>query len=123
MTEIPYASYDIIVYFSSDGAGREGDVTDGSTNYSFVNVGQSSVSGVNALLVPTTDTAGAYTTTANYAVFSGLSGASQTVTVQMRDDDEWGGIAGFQLVEVPEPATLGLLSLCGLLLLRNRHGR
>lgn len=117
ISEIPYALYDIIVYFSSDAADREGDVTDGATSYSFKTVGLPSVSGANALLAQTTDTAGTYGTTANYAVFSGLSGASQTVTVQMRDEDEWGGIAGFQVVEVPEPASLGLMGLGGMLLL------
>ncbi len=119
MTEIPYANYDVIVYFSSDVSGRAGDVTDGATNYSFVTVGPASVSGANALFAPTTDTAGTYTTTANYAVFSGLSGASQTVKVQMRDPDQWAGIAGFQVVQVvPEPASLVLIALSGLVTLR-----
>ena len=99
ISQIPYTTYDIIVYFSSDGAGREGDVTAGSTTYSFKTIGPTSVSGSNAVLTPTTDSAGTYTTTANYAVFSGLSGTTQTVRVQMRDNDEWGGIAGFQVVE------------------------
>ncbi len=121
---ITYASYDIIVYFSSDVAGREGDVTDGATTYSFNTVGPASISGANALFAQTTDTLGSYATTANYAVFSNLSGASQTITVQMRDNDEWGGIAGFQIVQVPEPtaALLGGLGLLGLLgLLRRRR--
>lgn len=97
ISQIPYANYDIIVYFSSDAAGREGEVTNGATTYSFNTVGQTSVSGANALLLETTDTSGSFTTTANYAVFSGLTSATQTITVQMRDDDEWGGIAGFQV--------------------------
>lgn len=97
ISQIPYTSYDIIVYFSSDTAGREGDVTDGATTYSFQTVGPSSVSGSNAVLLETTDTIGSYTTTANYATFSGLTGTTQTITVQMRDNDEWGGIAGFQV--------------------------
>lgn len=123
MTEIPYANYDVIVYFSSDVSGRAGDVTDGATNYSFVTVGPASVSGANALFAQTTDTGGTYTTTANYAVFSGLSGASQTVKVQMRDLDQWAGIAGFQVVAVPEPASIMLVALCGLVTLRRARRR
>lgn len=114
ISEIPYASYDIIVYFSSDVAGREGDVTDGTTTYSFNSVGPPSVNGANALFAQTTDTGGSYLTAANYAVFSGLSGASQTIKVQMLENDEWAGIAGFQVVAVPEPASLGLLCLSSL---------
>lgn len=106
ISEIPYPNYHIIVYFSSDTAGREGDVTDGTTTYSFNAVGPASVTGANAVLAQTTDTAGTYATAANYAVFSGLTGNSKTITVQMRDDGEWGGIAGFQVVadlgSVPE---------------------
>lgn len=115
LTQIPYAQYNIIVYFSSDVAGRAGDVTDLTTTYSFNTVGPASVAGPNAVLAQTTDTAGTYNTTANYAVFSGLSGAAQTVRVQMRDNDLWGGIAGVQVVAIPEPASLTLLGLCGLL--------
>jgi hypothetical protein len=114
MSEIPYASYDIIVYFSSDVAGREGIVTDGSTTYSFNTVGPASVSGANALFAQTTDTSVSYQTAANYAVFAGLSGAAQTIKVQMLENDEWAGIAGFQVVAVPEPTSLGLLCLSSL---------
>ncbi|MBB5350869.1 hypothetical protein HNR46_001103 [Haloferula luteola] len=98
LTQIPYASYRIIVYFSSDVAGREGDVSDGTTTYSFNSLGPASVSGTDAVFAETTDGEGTYGTAANYAVFDGLTGSSQTITVQMRDDDEWGGIAGFQVV-------------------------
>lgn len=117
ISEISYANYDIVVYFSSDAAGREGDVTDGTTTYSFNTIGAPSVSGSNAILTQTTDIGGSYATAANYAVFSGLSGSSQTLTVQMRDNDEWGGIAGFQIVQVPEPsaALLGGLGMLGLM--------
>ncbi len=116
LTQIPFAQYDIIVYFSADVAGREGDVTDGATTFSFNTVGPASVSGTNALFAQTTDVLGSYATAANYAIFSGLSGVSQTITVQMRDNDEWGGIAGFQVVSaIPEPASaaalMGVLAL------------
>ncbi len=99
LSQIPsYTSYDVIVYFSADAADREGTVTDGTTTYYFKTLGPASISGSNAVLTQATDTtATGYTIGANYAVFSGLTGNSKTITVQMRDNDEWGGIAGFQV--------------------------
>lgn len=112
LTEIPFANYSVIVYFSSDAAGREGQVTDGATTYFFNTVGAPSVSGANALLAQTMDTGGTYSTAANFAIFSGLSGSAQTFTVQMRDNDEWAGIAGFQVVasSIPEPSSAAALA-------------
>jgi hypothetical protein len=117
ISQIPYANYDIIVYFSSDQAGREGQVVNGASTYYFSSLGAASIAGSNATLTQTTSTSNSDYAGANYAVFSGLSGDSQTITVQMRDNDEWGGIAGFQVVAVPEPsaALLGGLGLLGLL--------
>jgi hypothetical protein len=108
LTQIPYAQYDIYVYFSSDAADRPGYVTDGTTSYYFNTLGAPSISGADALLVQTTETSNANHPGANYAVFSGLSGASQTLSVQMEQNDLWGGIAGFQVVSVPEPSALAL---------------
>jgi hypothetical protein len=108
LSQIPYAQYDVYVYFSSDAAGRNGLVTDGTTSFSFSTLGAASVSGANALLVPTTDIANG-NPGANYAVFSGLTGSSQTLTVNPTSgNDQWLGIAGFQVVAVPEPSTLAL---------------
>ncbi len=120
ISQIPYASYDIIVYFSSDGAGREGQVAVGAAAYYFSTLGAPSIAGADATLIQTTSTSDSNHPGANYAIFSGLSGDSQTIIVQMRDNDEWGGIAGFQVVQVPEPsaALLGGLGLLGLLLRR-----
>lgn len=114
LSEIGYSSYDIIVYFSSDVAGRTGTVADGTTTYYFNTVGAASIASGNALFMQAIDsTVNGYNTAANYAVFSGLSGASQTLTV---DIPNYGGIAGVQIVSVPEPATLVLLGLGGLVL-------
>ena len=108
LSQIPFAQYDVYVYFSSDAAARNGIATDGTTSFSFSTLGSASVSGANALLVQTTDT-GNMNPGANYAVFSGLTGASQTFTVNPTSgNDQWLGIAGFQVVAVPEPSTLAL---------------
>jgi hypothetical protein len=99
LSQIPYPKYKVIVYFSSDGADREGTVSDGVTTYYFKTLGAPSISGSNATLTQATDTTtGGYATGANHAIFENLTGAAQTFTVQMRDNDEWGGIAGFQVV-------------------------
>ena len=92
--EISYSSYDIYVYFGSDDASRSGTVTDGTTTYSF-NVLDDMVAGPNAVFQQTTDT-GAGNPEANYAVFSGLSGAMQTITVNIPD---FGGVSGVQIVD------------------------
>ena len=93
---MPYAAYDLYVYFSSDAAGRHGTITDGKSGiaYGFSTVGQAAISGANAVLIPTTDTTGA-NPPANYAVFSGLAGSSDTLTLNL---PEGGGIAGFQII-------------------------
>jgi hypothetical protein len=99
LSQIPYPDYKVIVYFSSDGADREGTVSDGVTTYYFKTLGAASIGSSNATLTQATDTTtGGYATGANYAVFENLTGATQTFTVQMRDNDEWAGIAGFQVV-------------------------
>lgn len=98
LSQIPYSSYDLYVYFSSDVAGRTGSVSDGTTTYYFNTVGLPSIADAsgNALFVQATETTEAgHAVAANYAVFSGLSGGSRTVTV---DIPEFGGIAAIQVV-------------------------
>lgn len=108
LSQIPYAVYDVYVYFSSDVAGRPGHITDGTTTYYFSTAGPASINGPNAVFIQTSDTAGTYPT-ANYAVFSNLTGDTLTITCQMEVPELWGGIAGFQLVQVPEPSPLWLI--------------
>jgi hypothetical protein len=111
LSQIPYSQYDLYVYFSSDVAGRNGSITVGTLTYYFSSVGAASVSGANASFVQTTDTTGA-NPAANYAVFSGLSGGSQTLTCNaLSGNDQWLGIAGFQLVAIPEPSCLAFLAI------------
>lgn len=105
ISQIPYAQYNIIVYFGSDGANRPGYVTDDTTRYYFSTIGQPSVTGANAILTQSTQTDDSAYPLANYAIFSNLTGASKTIRVQMRDNDLWGGISGFQVVEVQSGST------------------
>lgn len=106
ITGIPYYRYNLVAYFSSDATNRGGTIGcpgAGVTN-DFVTIGPSSVSGANAVLIQTTDTTGA-NPVANYAVFTNLSGASQSLILNITNG---GGMAGFQIVST---INIPLLSL------------
>jgi|GEM_PF-754568 len=95
-SQIPYTSYDVYVYFSSDVADREGSVTDGTSTFYFRTIGADSIAGADAVLTQATDTTDdVQDEPANYAVFTGIEGASVTVTVDIPD---FGGIAAVQIV-------------------------
>lgn len=104
LSQIPYASYTIYVYFSSDTAGRTGTVTDGTTTYSFTTIGPASIGGGNATLTQTTDTGGG-NPSANYAVFTNLSGASKTITCNVGSG---GGLSSVQIVDTTPASFLTL---------------
>jgi hypothetical protein len=110
LSDIPYAQYDLYVYFNSDTAGRAGTVTVGSTTYDYSTLGSAANSGANAVFTQTTSTGGA-NPGADYAVFSGLTGSSQTINTVV---PSWGGVCGFQIVAVPEPGVTALFGLAGL---------
>lgn len=112
LTGIPYLQYDIYVYFGSDTAGRTGTVSDGTTTYDFSAMGSAALAS-GGTFVQTTDTGGS-NPSADYAVFSSLSGSSKTITATI---PAFGGLAGIQIVAVPEPATLTLVGLGGLAML------
>ena len=95
ISQIPYASYDLHAYFSSDIAGRTGSVILGGSSYDFMTVGAASLSGPNALFLEANSNS-THATPANYAVFRGLSGPTQALITDIPD---FGGIAGFQIVE------------------------
>jgi hypothetical protein len=118
LTAIPYAQYNIYVYVSDDTAGRLANISNGSLTYDLSTMGLAAISGATATFVQSTDTSGA-NPTADYVVFSGLTGSSQTITVSAGDqnpaDAAWVGLAGFQVVAVPEPGSMPLASaLAGL---------
>jgi hypothetical protein len=118
---ISFATYDVYVYFSSDADGRTGTISDGTTTFSFSTDTRGKVDAHgNFPFVQTTDT-GLSHPGADYAVFSNLTGASQTFTIANASDGM--GFAGIQIVAVPEPSTMALagLSLLGLAIRRCRR--
>jgi uncharacterized protein (TIGR03382 family) len=113
---IPFSTYDIYVYFSSDADGRTGTISDGTTTFSFSTDARAKVDAHgNFAFAQTIDTGLSYPS-ADYAIFSGLSGTSTTLTIASNPNSGM-GIAGFQIVAVPEPGTMTLAALGGLGLL------
>ena len=103
---IPYAQYDLYVYISSDGDGRTGTISDGTTTYSFSTDARAKVDAHgNFTFAQTTDT-GLSHPSADYAEFSNLTGVSKTLTIANGSDGM--GFAGFQIVAVPEPVNVAL---------------
>ncbi len=98
ISAIPYSSYSLIVYFSGDTAGRAARMNVGSTTYYFTVMGTAANSGTNAVFTQATSTtSNSPTANADYAIFSGLTGASQTLDYTASVAGA-GGIAGFQVV-------------------------
>lgn len=125
---IPYDSYLVYVYIGSDGNGRTGQVTDGTTTFSystFSNDPDGSGGFTPDDYVETQDTADGFPN-ANYAVFAG-SGSSVTIdiirgsnnsgfhAVQIVND---GGAAQVPLSALPVAAALAIV---GFIALRRRH--
>ncbi|MGA2256522.1 MAG: autotransporter-associated beta strand repeat-containing protein, partial [Thermoguttaceae bacterium] len=93
ISNIPYAYYNVIAYFGSDVAGREGSVelsTAGATYYY-------KAEGNTTSYVRTTSTNGTYVP-ANYAVWSGVSGGSLTISQQLGTGFQNNGLNGIQIV-------------------------
>lgn len=117
-TNITFPLYDVFVYFGSDGNGRTGTVTDGTTTFSYT-TNSALGGGFPDGYVQTTDTAGG-NPLANYAVFTGLSGSALQITNNRGSNNT--GIHGIQVVQVPEPGSFVLLlSGLGLVALRRRR--
>jgi hypothetical protein len=66
-----------------------------------------SIAGANAVLTRTPDTAAGYPS-ANYAIFSGISGSNKTITCNI---PLFGGIAGFQIVPEIDPLPGAAISI------------
>lgn len=131
VTNIPYAQYDVIFYrfgTETNAATRGGQFTIGTENR-FVRGGLANPVDTGTGYVESTATTNSGNTTqqGNYVRFSGLTSSTLNASftgVNMGDAVLRNKVVGFQIVEVPEPGTIGVagLAAAGLLARRRRVG-
>jgi hypothetical protein len=109
-SNIPYAAYDVYVYYNS------GAITN---NYQTFTIDGTSFAAVGSELSTTPDTAFVLSNgnnDANYVKFSNVNLSNFTLRASATSGYSY--FNGFQIVQAPEPMTVGLLTLGGLLLRR-----
>lgn len=116
ITNIPYASYDIIVYSKVYSTNPQNFSIDGGVAQTITNF----VAGWPQYEGPIQFEEAAWSNGVladgvHYTTFAGLSGGSHTLT--------HGTLNGFQIVEVPEPATMAMLAIGGVGILIRRRRR
>ncbi|NLX06469.1 MAG: PEP-CTERM sorting domain-containing protein [Phycisphaerae bacterium] len=108
---IPYAAYDVYIYYNSAAV---------TNNYQTFAIDGTSFSAVGSELTMGADSAFVLsdgTNDANYVKFSNVNLAEFTLRASSTGSS-YSYFNGFQIVEVPEPMTIGLLAFGGLLLRR-----
>jgi hypothetical protein len=101
ISNIPYATYNLYVYVASDGNGRDASGTVGSTTLTFSTAAADATSfTVNS--TPDTDYS-----PYNTLLFQNLTSADVTYTQAYVYQAV--GVAGFEIVSVPEPSTWAML--------------
>lgn len=128
--EIGFESYDIYLYTGAGGTDRGGSITDGSTTY-YVR-GFESGGGTDEFVQGSVTDSYANATSADYVVFRGLSGASQSFEFEAIDTQIF--FSGAQIVgtglasasstsAVPEPSSALIFTLVGFGLVTRRRRR
>ena len=129
---VPYGQYDVYVYMRDDSDDRAGEFVLGSDTYFMRGIGSSESAGDPASdgtgYVLSTDTSfgvGTDIDQGNYVKFSNVSGESFQMAwtaVNAGDGTQRAKVAGFQVVQIPEPGTMGLIVAFGgaLLFVRRR---
>jgi len=131
ITGIPYANYTLIAYTNPPYAGDHAVWLDSNATAS--NAYNAPVAGSEyyyhqdstAFDVMTNNTDSAHTEKANTVVYTNLSGPIQTIWDGGLGGATNGGISGFEIIDTPvtapEPASLGLIGLASIALLRRRR--
>lgn len=101
ITNIPYTNYDVVIYVDCDTSGRHFRVSDGTSSYYASTLGGlAEVGGANALFMPTTQTNSGQFPGADFAFFPGETSSSNRFDCYpMSGNDQWLGIAGFQIIQ------------------------
>ena len=108
LSNIPYSNYSLYLYHSHYASGEIVDYATGGVTKTLT-----SLSGSPADQNPV------HQLDKTYVVFEGLTTASLAVTIDATTGDA--GLAGFQIVQVPEPTILGLLAFAPVLAFRRRR--
>ena len=114
------SGYNLLVYVGSDGNGRTGTVAVttpalATASYTFA----TAVNPFDGAYTRSTTTDLAAPAAAEYVQFDNLKSASFTFTAARGSNNV--GVLGFQVVQVPEPASAGLLGLSAAALLSRRR--
>lgn len=101
LTNIPYARYDVVVYFDADASGRHASIDNGSgATYHFSTIGTGFRTGANALFLPTTETNISVFPVADFAFFPGMTAPNAIFTETPKSGmEQWLGICAFQVIE------------------------
>ena len=117
VTGIPYDKYDVYVYFDGDNGAETRDAyytVNGGTPALYTDAANAQFNG--------TFVDAAINGTGNYFKVSDLSGNfSLTAALGITGGVKRAPVNGFQIIAVPEPASLGLLGLSSLVMLRRRR--
>ena len=114
-SDVPYATYDVYVYVASDGDNRDAYGTIGSETLSFKTDAASATSfAVNSTPESGSDPSGFSYGAYNVLEFTNVTGSSFTYNQTYTGQSV--GMAGFEIVEAPEPSTWAML-LAGAMLM------
>lgn len=114
ISNIPYANYSLIVYSKLYSEATQSFDIDGGTAQTITNTLNGSTEAPQEFdAAPPNGSNGIFVDGLQYTTFTGLTASSITLNHD--------SLAGFQIVQVPEPTSMSLLALGGLALLRRRR--